>query len=336
MHAIKQWYIGIVEGRSRTVPARLFWFFLLPLSWLYGTGVLLRNILFDSRVLPSYRSRARIISVGNITWGGTAKTSLVIRLAEHLLVRGPVAVICRGYSHDEPKLIQAYFSGKVNVFQNKDRVSLVKQIESRYETIIVDDGFQYRYLEPSCSIVLINAAADHPEYVLPAGIYREPFDRIRRADVIMLTSTDLSQPEVLTVLKERISRCAPRKPVYKAHYRLQGFMNAFGAPVTLETLQQSRCALLTSIAFPEGVRQKIRHAGITVQKEFIFPDHHIFSGTDISAICKQVARGQIRQVIISSKDLMRLKLYAADLPLVVMNVTLAIENEGEFFKSIDL
>lgn len=348
MLAVKQYYVGVAQGSTTTLVARFFRALLLPFAWCYAGIVLFRNILFDIGILKAYAAKTKVISVGNITWGGTAKTSLVLRLAEHFAAQGKVAVLSRGYSSDEPALIREWFSGSVAVLEGKDRVKRTKEIEHTYPFVILDDGFQYRYLDRNVDILLFNAASSLRDTLLPAGIYRERLSSIRRADCAVITATDMVRQEQLQALETALRTFKKDIPVYYATYKVLGFFtpplvgDLRGAGFTRGTafldkaqLQQKKVALLSSIAFPEGFQKKVEEQGIPLQRVWRYPDHHRFTQKDIAFLDAELRREKIEYLITTYKDFFRIWQFSFPAEVVVMKVRLAIEDEERFFREIE-
>ncbi len=186
----------------------MFRFLLFPLSVLYGLVVSLRNTLFDFQVLKTHHFDIPIISIGNITVGGTGKTPHVEYLAQLLKKSYKVAVLSRGYKRkskgfviaernpntkdvgDEPAQIKYKFP-EIEVAVNADRVKGVEILMTRKnDLVILDDAFQHRYVKPGLSILLIdfNRRIDK-SYLLPFGNLRENASEMRRADIIVVTKT---------------------------------------------------------------------------------------------------------------------------------------------------
>ena len=183
-------------------------FLLYPFSLLYGIAVYIRNILFDYQLLKSRQFSLPVISVGNITVGGTGKTPHVEYLVKLLKGDFKVSVLSRGYKRktkgfvlaeenpkaadigDEPAQIKFKYP-KIDVAVNVNRVEGIEKLtERKNEVIILDDAYQHRYVKPGLSILLIdyNRRIDQ-DFLLPCGNLREPAREIRRADIILITKT---------------------------------------------------------------------------------------------------------------------------------------------------
>ena len=181
---------------------------LLPLSWLYGVGVKLRNLLFETGVLKSRSFQVPVISVGNITVGGTGKTPHVEYLIELLRDKFKVAVLSRGYKRksrgyiladdsstesdigDEPFQMKQKYAD-ISIAVDKDRCHGIDQLtdnDKKLDVILLDDAFQHRYVKPGINILLV----DYHRLIiydrlLPAGRLREPLSGKNRADIVIIT-----------------------------------------------------------------------------------------------------------------------------------------------------
>jgi len=186
-------------------------FVLLPLSWLYGLVVRLRNRLFDSRVLKSAAADVPVISVGNLTAGGTGKTPLVEYIAGHFLTQGrKVGIVSRGYGRasrgvvvvsdgsslradaraggDEPVQMARKYPAAAVVVGEKRVEAARCAIELGAEVLLLDDAFQHRYLRRDVDILVLDSRKDiREEPLLPSGLRREPLSSLRRADLVVMS-----------------------------------------------------------------------------------------------------------------------------------------------------
>jgi tetraacyldisaccharide 4'-kinase len=297
-----------------------------PLSWGFAGLLGIRDALYSCGILYSYRSKLPVISIGNITVGGNGKTPLAIKISEILSNIGyhPV-ILSRGYGGrengpsivlasdsakwvgDEPKLMAA--RGCVVVVA-KNKKAGVKFIESRGlgDIIVLDDGFQSRYLKRD--IDLISIEVSQPSSVkeivtgrlLPWGRLREPLSAIRkRASALVfnvgsIKKKDASLHAVKSVLPHEL-------PMFEAQVVTQG---VFGM-VSSQVLTPQRVNLITSIARPEKVVDSLEYIGFKVERKFYFPDHHEFKGSELEAILMS----SDYPVVCTEKDAVKLSEYAA-------------------------
>lgn len=257
---------AFLQERLLATPLR-FW--LIPLSWLYGVSVWIRNQLYTFGVFKPRRLPCRVISVGNITVGGTGKTPAVIALAKHLQKeKVRVAILLRGYkrqsrekvtivsdgetvcaslkeSGDEAYMMARHLSG-IPIVVSRQRYQAGQVALERFgvDVLLLDDGFQHRQLArdvdiltvPVHSVVGLPAAPEYPfkkrERLLPAGSLREPPTSLRRANIILLTHTDATD---ILLAKEGLKRLAPNALVLESihqpvhFYPLASAKNAAGA-----------------------------------------------------------------------------------------------------------
>jgi tetraacyldisaccharide 4'-kinase len=281
---------------------------LIPLSWLYGVLVWVRNYLFDQGVLISKSFRIPIISVGNISVGGTGKTPHVEYLLELLSGDLRVATLSRGYKRktrdyriaginsnateigDEPLQIKKRFPETV-VAVDRKRVNGVRMLlkhEPAVDVILLDDAYQHRSLKPGFSVLLI--PYDHPndkDHLLPAGNLREPARNRNRANIILITRSPermkpIERREIVNNMNLSIGQhlyftsisYGELVPVYeKASQRdTEWFRKNAGGVL-----------IVTGIAFPRPIRQYARRISTNL-KEISFPDHHTFSTKDMDRI----------------------------------------------------
>src|SRR5438876_5539483 len=192
----------LISGRARGVGSSLCRLALSVASGPYGSAVHLRNWCYDRGWLPTHRPPVPVISVGNLTAGGTGKTPCVEYLARFLQARGlRPAVLSRGYRgngrpNDEALILEANLPD-VPHLQGKDRVTRASQAVRVFgaDVLILDDGFQHRRLRRDLDLVLIDAMNPWGHgRLLPRGLLREPISSLRRADAVIVTRLDQAQP----------------------------------------------------------------------------------------------------------------------------------------------
>ena len=304
---------------------------LLPASWLYGIGVGVRNILFDKGVLRSRCFDIPVISVGNISVGGTGKTPHVEYLIRLLRPSFKVAVLSRGYKRstrgfvlatpnstsleigDEPKQIKDKF-GDVVVAVDEDRCDGIDQLLSSPSTrdidvVLLDDAYQHRYVKPGLSILLTDYhRLITDDALLPAGRLREPAGGKRRADIIIVTKcpADLSSSESSRV---RQALCPTvHQSLFFSCMEYQPLQPLFcGDDLPLAQVPIHLYVLLVSgIAIPTPLLAEIKKHTPHV-RHLSYSDHHHFSEKDINDI--QAAFDALpspRCIITTEKDAARL------------------------------
>ena len=302
---------------------------LLPLSWLYGIGVRFRNFLFDVGILKSQDYKVPIISVGNITVGGTGKTPHVEYLVKLLKDQFNVAVLSRGYKRksrgyvladkdtpmkqigDEPYQMKQKFPG-ITVAVDKNRRRGIAQLteDDKVDVILLDDAFQHRYVKPGVNILLV----DYHRLIiydklLPAGRLREPLPGKNRADIVIVTKC----PKELKPMEYRVITRAMNLFPYQTLYfstleygELRPVFPHVRSNVTLSQLSNHNVLLLTGIASPRQLKEDLTPLAKSVTP-MTFADHHNFSHKDLNRLSATFEAMPSPKVIITTeKDATRL------------------------------
>ena len=305
---------------------------LRPLSSLYGLGVELRNQLFELNILKSRSFTTPVISVGNITVGGTGKTPHVEYLVRLLSKEAKVAVLSRGYKRkthgylladkdstmrdigDEPYQMKLKFPN-IEVAVDANRCEGIEHLINDEQTkdtdvIILDDAYQHRYVKPGINILLV----DYHRLIiydelLPSGRLREPIESKKRADIVIITKC----PDSLNPIDYRVLTKAMKLYAYQSlfftslHYGAPYLL--FGGDETrVPKKQNSDVLLLTGIASPEQMIDDVQ-PNVKSLKPLTFPDHHAFSPRDIEKINNAFAAmpQESRVILTTEKDAARLR-----------------------------
>lgn len=299
MSVVEQIWLGSGPGAS---AARLA---LRPLSAAFGLAVRARRALYDADILPSFEPDVPVVSVGNLTVGGTGKTPVSAYIAARLSAQARTAVALRGYGSDEVE-VHARLNPSVPVVVNADRVAAVREARARGAAIVVvDDGFQHRRLRATAHIVLLSVEQmGRPRRLLPAGPWREPLDAVRRADLVLLTRKSATQE-----LSREVARALAPFPVPLGQVHLRpGELRRLDddAARPLSSLQGARVLAVSAIGEPESFHRQLRDAGATVVPA-TFRDHHEFSGEEIRALAtRAAAMGDAALVVCTLKDAVKL------------------------------
>ena len=305
---------------------------LRPLSWLYGIGVAFRNLLFEAGILKSQTYATPVISVGNITVGGTGKTPHVEYLIRLLKDKTNLAVLSRGYkrkSHgfvlgdahatiydlgDEPFQMMQKFPG-ITVAVDKKRTRGISNLihgaaGKEIDVILLDDAFQHRYVKPGINILLV----DYHRLIiydelLPSGRLREPASSKNRADIVIVTKcpTDM-KPMEFRVLTKAMA-LYPYQQLYFSTHTYEQLEPLFGEGELekLEDLANQHVLLLTGIGLPEQMRLDLEPYAKEI-KPLAFADHHQFKEKDIQLINETFSSlPSPRCIITTEKDAVRLK-----------------------------
>jgi len=308
----------------------------------YGGAVRLRNRFYDFESAVQ-GAGIPVLSVGNITVGGTGKTPIVAWLARTLRDQGRTpAVVSRGYRGsagkgpllvsrgerplagpeicgDEPFLLARHLEG-VLVVVGSDRVEGARFARrSGADVAVLDDGFQHRRLARDLDIVLLDAHNPFGNYgLLPAGTLREPLAGLARADVVLITR---SRPgESLVVIERVVRRHHPSVPILRAGNRRVGFRDPGGVPVSTPRRALAFCG----VGNPASFAADLEAEGLEIVDLRIFPDHHPYSEADAASLIRD-ALGRAATLVTTEKDLVRFPYRAA--PGVPALAALRIEAE---------
>jgi tetraacyldisaccharide 4'-kinase len=360
LHSLRQRAEAIVRGEVSHGPlAALLW----ALSRGYGRGVRLRNGWLDRGLSPVRRLPVPVISVGNLTAGGTGKTPMALHLAGDLRRRGiRPAVVSRGYrggaergggvvsdgerrllgasqSGDEPHLLAERLPG-VPVVVGADRFLAGMTAVSRFspDLILLDDGFQHRRLARELDLVLLDARRPLGNgHLLPRGPLREAPSALRRADALILTRSDRGGGRPFHVPgTERI-------PVFRARHRpaLRRIVpagrplgEAEAGPSASSPLEGRRIFLFSGLAHNADVLRTVRALGGRTVGTADFPDHHVFSDADRAAILRDARQAEADLLATTEKDAVRLPPDAAfPLDLAVVGVEIDFGRDADRFLS---
>ncbi len=314
---------------------------LWALSVPYGWVMHLRNRLYDRGWKRSYRAPVPVVSIGNLTLGGTGKTPCVAYVADFFYrCRRRVAILSRGYGGtsglNDEALVLAENLPDVPHLQGPDRVALATAaVRDRHcDVLVLDDGFQHRRLARDLDVVLVDVTLPWGHgHLFPRGLLREGRAGIRRAGMIVLTRCDqVGEPERRR-LRARIARIAPDVPVAETVHRPLDLMNSERTVVSLDRLRGRPVAAFCGIGNPAAFRQTLTGLGLTVAAFRPFPDHHAYARTDHEALTAWAQR-QARDciVITTQKDLVKLRrTRLGDRELWALRIRLGFEAGQEIF-----
>jgi tetraacyldisaccharide 4'-kinase len=309
---------------------------LWPLSVLYGVIVRVRVWLYAHGWLKQKRLKGTVISVGNLTVGGTGKTPAVIWLAEKFLAEGKrVAILSRGYrgvngTSDEIELMKFRLQGRVSFGVGKNRFAAGRRLESQQpvDVFLLDDGFQHLQLARDLDILLMDVSRPLAgESLLPAGSLREPVTAMSRANLIIFTRAETGSGAIDAIGK------LIQYPVFAASTRLVGFRR-FGCEVTLVSANEIGAGpffAFCGLGNPDAFLRDLGNWGLAICGQAIFADHHHYTRRDISAVKQAAKRAGATAIVTTEKDAQNLAgLEFDETPLYVAVIDLVVTPEADF------
>jgi tetraacyldisaccharide 4'-kinase len=351
------------------VPSNIF---LTPFSVAFGAVARTRLMLYRTGALRTQTIDAPVISVGNITTGGTGKTPLVAWLARRAAQAGErVCILTRGYGRanpsqqvlvsdgtgplagareagDEPRLLAEMLKGVSAVISNADRVAAARWALENLgsSTFILDDGFQHLAIARDLNLVVIDATAPWGGgRLLPRGRLREPLDGLRRADAIILTRSNLvSDLCSVRVEAERLSKGRPvlvsqtrtvrvRQLAYDSSDQETALNDAGGKAFT-ESLPQP-VAAFCALGNPQTFFAHLRGDGHTLAHTQSFRDHHVYTQGDVDGLTLEAREHGAHALLTTAKDAVKLRGLGFELPCYVIEIEVSFDDEQKILELLD-
>ena len=302
---------------------------LLPFVPLYGAGVAIRNWFFDFGLLRSKKVSVPVISVGNLSAGGSGKTPFVELLSRRLMLAGrKVAIVSRGYKRessgmlvvsngavqcaeasvagDEPAQLAAKLTGAVVIVDERRARGARYAIEKfGADVIILDDGFQHRYLQRDLDILVLPVAEiEEPGWMLPAGNRREPITSIKRASLIAVSRCESIEQFQKA---KAILQSWTDKPVIGLTTKVSAFRRASSRfSIDLGGIKGKTAVAFSGIGNPESFARTLNAVGLEVKEHVVFPDHHLYRGSELRTLENLLAETRADYCVTTEKDVARL------------------------------
>jgi len=319
------------KGPLAALLRGLLWLLMIP----YALTSWSRNRLFNLGWRRTREVDVPVISVGNITTGGTGKTPMVAWLARWLHDRELlVTLVSRGYgardgeANDEALELEQMLPALPHL-QNPDRVAAAQDAISEYDTqvIVLDDAFQHRRIHRDLDIVLVDATEPFGTgFQLPRGLLRESARELRRAGLVGVTRSDQVSDTSLQATLQRLQQLAPGIPVLQLQHRPRELLATDGTTAPLQSLEGKQVLAVSGIGNPRAFHDSLQQAGMHVTANRQFPDHHRFSRQEIDELDEWVKlHPQAEALICTGKDLVRLQISRlGGLPLWAMTIEIDI------------
>lgn len=350
---MKRTLYTFITTKQRGALAMLLCILLTPLWLLYGVVIWIRNYCYTCGIFKQKQLPCGVISVGNIVAGGTGKTPAVIAIAKLLQENSyKVGVVLRGYKGKSSSKITFVSDGEkrlctrdecgdeadmlarqltnIPIVVGKQRYLTGKAILERFacDVLLLDDGFQHRQLSRDLDILTIDATQPFGTgKMLPIGTLREPKSSIQRADLILLTRTDMPDIDIAKI-KADLDRIAPNTPILESVHEPTSlyFLNQQDENVSLcvDYLTNKRILAVCGIGNPNAFVSTLQKYNPETVELFAFADHHVYTMSDLQKIEQKMKQQQSEIVVITQKDEQKIASLSPDLPIVVLGIELVI------------
>lgn len=309
MYSVKDYFRRLAEGRENGTASLVLNPFLEIAGYAYGTAVGTFRSLYENRIIPRKRLPFPVISVGNLTWGGTGKTPLVEYLARRLgEKRRNVLILTRGYSHDEVEQLRRHLPRAV-LGVGKDRVRIAQKLqkEQRIDLAILDDGLQHWPIERDVELIMVNALNPFGNRkLIPRGVLREPLNILKKATIVVISHSNLVSPEELAKLRDEIRKIAPSAHIVEAYLEALFFYRARKRTrLSPARLQNQRVTTFSAVGTPRSFQLLLSRMGIRAIRNFEFMDHHRYSMQELKEIKQVSVSASADEIITTEKDFYR-------------------------------
>jgi len=313
----QQEYRNLISGRSNGPTAKISRFFLKIAAKVYSILIGLRNSLYSNGWLKIHRVDVPVISVGNITAGGTGKTPLVIwlcnQITQNLKLKAQnygCAILTRGYktqkgeSSDEPAII-AQSCPEAKVIVNPNRLEGAAEAVNKFsaKALIMDDGFQHRRLGRDVDIVTIDATQPFGyDKMLPAGLLREPTAALKRADAVVVTRCDQTGETELGRLEDKLRLINPDMIIARSIHAPICAKSIGEKEIGLEELKSKKIFAFCGIGNPDAFLSTIRALGCQLAGSNIYNDHYHYTANCLAHIYEQASHLKADLILTTQKD----------------------------------
>ena len=369
--AVQLYLYKLVHGKRQSLLSNILLGLLRFMSFIYGLGVMIKLSLYKYGILQQHRLPCRVISLGNITVGGTGKTPTAQVLASTIRDLGyRVVILNRGYratwkkdvglvsdgrriymsvnaAGDEAYLLAKNLPGvPVVIGRNRSVTGDYAARELKADVVILDDGYQHWQLARDLDIVLIDTLnVFGNNFLLPRGTLREPLINLKRANAFLLTKTDQSTDGVRDALKEVLTKYNAQALIVESVHRPQGvieiedwYKGAEHQTLSFATLLDKKVAAFSGIGNPSSFEQTIMDVGAQLVDSVRYPDHHDYTMSEMQDIMERVVNIGAEAILTTEKDAVKIPSEFIHseraLPLYILNIKIEFTEGGEQFKEL--
>ena len=338
--------------------ARVGWLLLPPFSALYSLATRLRLAAYRRHLFAVTKLDVPVISVGNITTGGTGKTPLVEWVCRVIAEQDKrVCVLTRGFGRqdpsqqivvsdgnnivadvsvagDEPQLLATNLLGVAAVVCNSNRALAgawaINNFQS--EVFVLDDGFQHLRLARDLNIVTIDATNPWGGGLLPYGHLREPLSGLARADCVVVTRAE--EPADLAAIMQTLKQIVGAVPIFRSRMRTSGLRALNEGSLEQGPSFSQPVGAFCGVGNPESFFNHLRREGYELAFNRAFPDHYNYQQVDIDRIVAEAKATGARSILTTAKDAVKLSALRFEIPCYVLEITISIEEEADLIQLI--
>ena len=350
----------VVLGEERGFLSWLIRALMLPFSLIYRTGLAIFLGIYSMGLRKRYRLGVPVISVGNITFGGTGKTPAVQTICRMLIDQGKkVVILSRGHggslkgsmivsdgcniltdsseAGDEPMLLASTLPG-VPVVVGKDRRDSGRLACREFDpdVILLDDGLQYWQLHRDLDIAVLDASKPFGSgFVMPMGDLRESVSGLRRAEVVLLTNTTGIDEARYAKIVESVSKLTSHSNIYRSAHKPLCFKNADnGETIALDWIRGRKIVAFCGIGKPSAFIDMLESLGASVARSIVFPDHYRYTVEDITRITGEYKQCGVEAIVTTEKDIARLDKSNTIPDLIALSIELEIYERQKFTEHV--
>ena len=329
-------YFKLISGQSKGFFAGLLYIILVTASKIYSVIIRLRNFCYDRHIFAIHHAKASVISIGNITTGGTGKTPLAAWLCSEIAKKQRInkenyklAVLTRGYktaqnNTDEPAIFSESCP-QVDVIINPNRVIGAAQAIGKFKAnvLVMDDGFQHRRLARDLDIVTIDATNPFGYgRIIPAGLLREPVSSLKRSNAVILTRCDQVSQAQLTQIEDKVYDLNPKILIARSLHQPVFIKTIENRQVSLDEYKGRKVFAFCGIGNPDSFINSLKKLEYEVVGSKIYDDHHNYSDSCLAEIKEQTRILGAELILTTQKDWTKVRLLksAKELPLAYLAI----------------
>ena len=359
--SLETYLLEVAAGKPGIVPSLLRGV-TSALAPVYCAGLKTYLLPYNLGLRKRKKLACPVICIGNLTTGGTGKTPMTQLLCRHLQAQGKkVVILNRGYggeneygcavaadtkqalltakqAGDEAFLLASMLPG-IPVVVGKDRRATGELAVQQFapNVIVLDDGMQFWQLHRDLDIVLLNATSPFDNgWTFPRGLLREPPSHLKRAGIVVLTNARRALPEQLKYAIKEVKRLAPGKPVFTADFAPTELrMLTDGSSLPLEWLRDRKIASVSAIGNPASFQTSLCNLGAILTERHQFRDHQAIGEEALQRIAAEAMETRAEAIVTTAKDGVKIAAWEGKLPLLVLDVTMQVDDEAAFFEAVD-